>query len=370
MGRETKQKRRPLPVLTAVGVAALGVGLLTRGDVVAEGVRRGLEVCGGVLIPSLFPFMVLSVFLSLTQYARILSAPLRPVTTGVFKLPAELGVVVLLSMIGGYPVGAKSIAGLLGQERIDRKTAERMLCFCVNSGPSFLISAVGMGLFHDKTAGGILFLTQTAATLLIGWLVSLRAPVPRGGRSPRPQPPGGAALVMAVQGATSGMLTMCAFAILFSGVLSMIRAGGLLPAMAAVLPVGESVLTAVVSGFLEVTSGCIAAAQVGGEAAFGLTSAIVSFSGLSVLFQVISCFGARPVRFRPLILCRLIHVCLSTAMALPLYRFFCGDLTAWRSVQEPLLQTDGKTTLISVCLLGMCTIFTLSLGDSFQGKRE
>lgn len=162
----TKRTKRPrlLPMMTAVGIALLAVGLLADAAAVSEGVRRGLEVCGGVLIPSLFPFMALSGFLSITEYGRILSAPLRAVTTRIYKLPGDLGVIVLLSMIGGYPVGAKMIAGLLERGRIDRETASRMLCFCVNSGPSFLISAVGVGMFRDRSAGVILFATQTIAT--------------------------------------------------------------------------------------------------------------------------------------------------------------------------------------------------------------
>lgn len=351
-----------LRTATALGIAAVGVGLLVDSAAIGAGVRRGLEICGGVLIPSLFPFMVLSVFLSMTDYARILSIPLRPLTTRVFKLPADLGVVVLLSLIGGYPVGAKMIAGLLEQRRIDRPTAERMLCFCVNSGPSFLIAAVGAGMFFDRTVGVILFATQTAATLIIGWLVSRRARLPTAGSRVAPQAAGAAALVAAVQSATSAMLAMCAFAILFSGLLAMLNAMGIAAKLAAVLPVGEAVVQAAISGFLEVTSGCIAASRVNGTLSFVLVSVIVSFSGLSVLFQIFSCFGNAPIRFRPLVLARVAHAGLSTAMAVPLYNKFCAHTSVWLALRPPLAEVDARTTLISVCLLGMCAIFTLSLG--------
>lgn len=366
-------KNRPqsiLPVMTAISLAALGMGLLIDAKAVADGVRRGLEMSGGILIPSLFPFMVLSVFLSLTDYARILSLPLRPVTTRVFKLPAELGIVVLLSLIGGYPVGAKMIAGLLEQGRIQQATAERMLCFCVNSGPSFLIAAVGVGMFFDRTAGIILFATQTAATLLIGWLISMRVPRQQTPMYNKPAYRGAAALVMAVQGATTSMLVMCAFAMLFSGLQSIMLSGSLFTWLANVLPVGKEVLEALASGLLEVTTGCIAAAKIGGQLGFGLASVMVSFSGLSVLFQIFSCFGSRKIRFRPLVFSRIAHAGLSTAMALPLYHHFCRYSAAAASMAVPQFQADAHTTLISVCLLGMCTIFSLSIGENLQPPKK
>lgn len=352
---------RALPVMTAVGIAALAVGMLAESAAVAQGVRRGLEVCAGVLIPSLFPFMALCGFLSITDYARILSIPLTPLTTRVFKLPKELGVVVLLSLVGGYPVGAKMIASLLEQRRISRETAERMLCFCVNSGPSFLITAVGAGLFLNRTVGVILFATQTAATLLIGWIVSLRVPMPTGKAAPPAGQSAGPAVVAAVSGAIGAMLAMCAFAVLFSGLLALLGTSGASAWLAAVLRVDQAVVAAVMSGFLEVTAGCIAASGIGGTAGFALVSAMVSFGGLSVLFQIVSCFDGQPVRFRPLLLARCAHMGISTAMAVPLYRLLCADQATWLSAQPPALHTDSRTTLLSVCLLGMSAIFTLSI---------
>lgn len=355
---------RPLQWVVAVGIAVLGVGLLTQSAAVSQGVRSGLAVCANVLIPSLFPFMVLAGFVSLTDYARILSIPLTPLTTKVYRLPAQLGVVVLLSMVGGYPVGAKMVSGLLEQNKISPKTAQRMLCFCVSSGPSFLITAVGAGLFLNRTAGLILFATQTAATLFIGWAVSRREPIPSPPSRPAAGVKAGAALVMAVSGASGAMMGMCAFAVLFSGLLSMVSASGLCLWLASWLPIPETVFTALLSGLLEVTSGCIAAAKVEGLLAFGLASACVSFSGLSVLFQVMSYFKPGQISFRPLILSKIAHVFLSTAMAVPLYRALCGETSVWLSSGPPAMQTDGKTTLISVCLLAMCAIFTLSLAEN------
>lgn len=344
--------------LVAAGVVMAGVGILGWSAEISRGIRDGLAVCANILIPSLFPFMALSGFLSFTSAARILSAPLAPITTRLFKLPKDLGAVVLMSLIGGYPVGAKSISLLLSQNKIGKSTAERMLCFCVNAGPSFLITAVGAGMLLSRTAGVILFCSQTAATLIIGAVVSRGAERP-GTESAGIELRGAEALVTAVSGASSAILTMCSFAVLFSGLLSFISASGIVSGTARFFGVGEDLAQAVVNGIFEVTSGCVSASKLNGGMAFALISAIVSFGGLSVLFQIMACFSGNHIRFRPLILARIFHIPLSAALALPAYRIFCPAQDAFAASTRPIVHTDMKTGFISVCLLCMCAIMSL-----------
>ena len=132
-------------LLAAMLAAVVGVGILTRSQDLAQGIAQGLRVSAGVLIPALFPFMILSTYLILTDGARILSIPLRPVTKYLFRLPAEHGAVVFISLIGGYPVGGKMISGLLEQGKLDGPTAERMIALCFGASPAFVITAVGAG---------------------------------------------------------------------------------------------------------------------------------------------------------------------------------------------------------------------------------
>lgn len=355
-----KKKTMLTDYVIAALVAAVGVGFITQAPAVSEGVRFGLKTCAGILIPALFPFMVLSGFLSLTSAARILSAPLAPVTTKIFKLPKELGAIVLLSLIGGYPVGAKSISLLLSQGKISKHTAERMLCFCVNSGPSFVITAVGTGMLADRTAGLILFATQTAATLVIGTVASIRAKPEKTETAPV-ETRGAFALVEAVSSASSAMLAMCSFAVLFSGILPLVTANGLTYRIAGLLYISENAAAAAVAGIFEVTSGCVRAASLGGDAAFAMISAIVSFGGLSVLFQIMSCFRDNHIRFGPLIIARLSHMVVSTAIAMPLYRMFCETRPVFSAAGRPVaIYTDARMAFVSFCLLCMCAIMTLS----------
>lgn len=129
------------------------------------------------------------------------------------------------------------------------------------------------------------------------------------------------AFVNAVRSAASGILSICAFVVAFSAVTALLRAVGLTGALAGALgklfpALGEPFFTAALAGLLEVTGGCIAAASLGGRAGILLCAFLVSFSSLSIIFQVRSCFfDGCGVRFGRFYRSRLLHGGLTTLFA-------------------------------------------------------
>jgi sporulation integral membrane protein YlbJ len=351
-------------LIIPVCIAMLAAGLLMRSSAVSQGVREGLAASAGTLIPALFPFMVLCRFLARTGYGAALARPFRVLWQYIFRIPGEAGAVALLSLIGGYPVGAKGVSELLRRGVVDKATAGRMLCFCVNCGPSFLITAAGASMLSDRAAGVILFATQTLATLTIGAAFSLRAPMPERKPKVKVTEKAGIALVAAVTGASLSMITVCAFAVLFAGLLALLNTSGFPAWLAAGTGLADGMVAAILGGLFEVVSGSAASARLGGETAILFMSLCASFGGLSVIFQIISCFDGQEVSFRRFILARLIHMPLAAAMAVPLWSHFRqgAAVTAFALAQRqpPIAQAGPSVWLSSTCLIGMCTILIFS----------
>jgi hypothetical protein len=109
-----------------------------------------------------------------------------------------------------------------------------------------------------------------------------------------------------------------------------------------------------------VTSGCFSAAGIGERTGFLLTSLFVSFGGLSVIFQIMSCFGEEKISFGRFILSRIVHMPLAAAIALPLWKRFCFA-TSVSSAGVPVAANPGaRAWLGALCLIGMSTILLFS----------
>lgn len=203
----------------------IGAGLLLGGALVwflaeAQAVRaaagEALALCAGAVVPALFPFLVVSALLVSLGVGS--SSRLAGVMTPLFRLPGAAGAALILGLIGGYPIGAKTAADLYCQGRLTQEEARRLLTFCNNSNPVFLISVLG-GVFGSVRAGVYLWLIHLLSALLTGLVFrgsgqrAVRRIVPRAKPAPPLAPAG--AFVAAVRESAAGMVSLCGFVTFF-----------------------------------------------------------------------------------------------------------------------------------------------------------
>ncbi len=141
-------------------------------ELCTQGAKRGLLICGNVIIPSLFPFMVCVLILMRLKFMTPMFKFVSSFCNSVFGQSTDMFGAMVLSMLGGYPIGAKLIKELYTQGKINNKTANIMMVYCVNAGPAFITLAVGVGVFSSKEIGYILLLSHIFATLINALLVS------------------------------------------------------------------------------------------------------------------------------------------------------------------------------------------------------
>ena len=93
--------------LLAALVLCAGAGIVLFPGELSEAVRGSVGGCLEVVIPALFAFTVLAVYLQRSGLYRVVLKPLTVPLSKLLRLPEELCAVFLLSNIGGYPGGAK-----------------------------------------------------------------------------------------------------------------------------------------------------------------------------------------------------------------------------------------------------------------------
>ena len=127
--------------------------LLLLPEVSAQAARDAMLLCAQTLIPSLFPFFVLSSLLIACGASELLSALLSPLMRPLFGLSGTGAAALALGLCGGYPVGARTAAELVENGALSRDEGERLLAFCNNAGPGFLLGVCGAGVFSSSRAG-------------------------------------------------------------------------------------------------------------------------------------------------------------------------------------------------------------------------
>ena len=221
--------KNTLPALGGLLGAALLIGYA---PAAAEGAMRGLSACGRVILPAVFPFLAVSVFLAGAPGGAELAALLSGVMRYCFRLPAAAAPALLMSWIGGYPAGAKTLAELRRQGALTARETEEAAPVLIYSGPAYMAGVVGGRIFGSTVVGIFLFLCQLAAGLLLGRLFAWGRPLPPKGSRLRSSPktePAAVLLVQAVGSAASSAVNICAFVVLLSAFAEVFSACGLFP---------------------------------------------------------------------------------------------------------------------------------------------
>jgi len=205
----------------AAACLALGgvlVLFLAEAGFVRAAAAEALSLCASSVIPALFPFLVVSSLLLSLGLGELLSPMLAGLMGPLFRVDGVGSSALLLGLVGGYPIGAKTAADLYRKGLLSRPEAERLLAFCNNSNPVFLISVLGVGVFGSVRAGVWLWLIHLLSALLTGLLFRNWGGQGRrqaGGTTAFQAVSLSAAFVSAVRESLSGMLSVCAFVTFF-----------------------------------------------------------------------------------------------------------------------------------------------------------
>ena len=299
-----------------------------------EAAREGLRLCYNVILPSLFPFFVLSalvVDLGLAGYiGRALEGLMRPL----FNVPGTCASAFALGFVGGYPVGARTALSLYQKGMCTKTEAERLLAFCNNSGPAFILGVVGAGVFASSKVGLLLYLAHAAASVCVGFL--FRFYKREGKRRERRASPTfeaeriTVAFTGAIKNSFLSTLNICAFVVFFTVVIKLLFLSGLLPGLAGVLgallsPLGFSTRWAerLLTGLIELTSGVWTLTGDGSTSGkLSMAAFLLGWAGLSVHCQVLSFLGGSGLSVRTYIGGKLLHGGLSALFIGLLLRLF------------------------------------------------
>lgn len=371
---------------------ALGAGLLAATAALMlypqesmEAVRAGLELCFNVIIPSLFPFFVLSSLVVELGLAGHLGRALEPMMRPLFNVSGACASAFALGFIGGYPVGAKTAISLYQDGMCTKTEAERLLAFCNNSGPAFILGVVGTGVFSNSRVGMLLYLAHAAASVCIGLLFRFYR---RGGdarEEVRPAPRFEArrftaAFTDSIKGSFLSTLNICAFVVFFTVVIKLLFLSGLLPAAAKGLgallaPLGFSARWAerLLTGAIELSSGVWSLA--GEEALAGRVSMaafMLGWAGVSVHCQVLSFIGGSGLSVKTYLVGKFLHGSLSALFVAGLFRAFPfrESASAYLAEQVEGLAALDFHTALTASVVAAWVVFLLFLTAAAAAIRK
>lgn len=352
----TKNRIKYFPI--AVCVTVIGFFLLMYPKNATNGISSGLTLCAQIVIPSLFPFLFLSSFIIKSDLCNKFSFLFDPLTRRLFKLPGCAAGAILMSLIGGFPVGAKMSYELYQNKDITINQAKRMMLFCVNPGPAFVINAVGYTMLGSSKIGVILFVSLCLSSILVGIVTAIMDKsddiLTKKSKyyQSKDDTPISYAFTVAAADASSAMMAICVWVILFS----------CLSALIALIPMSKNLISSIFC-FLEVTSGCYYASK---SLSIQSVAFVLGWAGLCVHCQILQYVKG--------VKCNLFSFFVARIACATLCSVICNKLLDWFPCEVQTFSSNSLafSTAFSVSIPAVIAMFFMSaiLILDLDSKRE
>lgn len=330
-----------------------------------DAAKSGLHLCSNILVPSLFAFFVFSGLLINFGFANWIGKVLSPIMKPLFNVNGSGALAFVLGIVSGYPLGASCACDLYNNKCCSKQEAERLLAFCNNSGPLFIIGSVGASMYNSRYAGIILYITHILAAVSVGILFRFYKQNIAVGNKFMPASINtasfGEILSDVMRRSINTMLLICGFVIVFSVVINTIFSW--------ITNIWlNNTFGAILYGFLELTGGLYKASALSIPVSTKLiiSASILGFAGFSVHFQVMGIVAKSDLSIKPYLLGKALQSVISAiymylalkitnpyleVLAIPNNKFFA-----------PFNIMDFRTAIaISFTYLLVSAVFILSL---------
>ena len=264
-----KQKRRYTWILAPVTMVLLILDTKTAIFAASD----GISMCLHAIVPSLFPFIVISSFV--VQELMGQDIPFLQPIGKLCRIPKGAESLLLIGLLGGYPVGAHCVYDSYQKGFITRADAERMVCICNNAGPAFILGIVGQ-IFSNSKAVWVLWGIHIVVTMFVGAILPGLSSSDCTFSNVQK-----ISFVHIVQRSVKTMATICAWVLMFRILIAYLD-----KYILHILPQKDGVLFA---GLIELANGCLLLKNIAEESTrFVICSVILGFGGFSVAMQTAS----------------------------------------------------------------------------------
>ncbi len=327
----------------------ISVLMLVHPEATVRYAKASMALCTDVLYPSLFPFFVCSGLLVYSGFCECIAKLFSPIMKPLFCINGSGAAAFVLGIISGYPIGAEVACKLYQSGSISKNECERLLAFCNNSGPLFILGSVGAAMYHSPKIGAMLYFVHILAALSVGIILrffSKKEEAEAPTKKSAADIPLSEIFTKALQGSVKSIMTVCGCVVFFAVVSNLI---------ADMIP--KNSWRTLFLAIAELASGIktISDSALSEGMKIILSAAAAGFAGLCVHLQVMSVANGKGLSLRLYITGKLMHAGLSALYMYLLLQIF--PLT--RTVFAGSASLSGAFLAASIFATG--TVLILSL---------
>ena len=342
-------------------------------ETASSSAAKCFDICIETLMPSLFPFFVLSKIFIDSGGDLVLAKIFKSIMVPLFKINSIGASAFILGLISGYPIGSKVAVEIYNQGLISKKEADNLICFSNNSGPLFIIGALGVGMFSSKKIGVFLYIIHILSAITLGFALRFTLPKPKTKADIIPSKKQNQNIFTnAVEGGMQSLIKVFAYVIFFGIITDILNGAGVFtPATAffGIFGIESDISVALSSAVLEITSGIKKLSVAKATLSFKIitVSFLLGWSGFSIHFQTKSVLDGFDFPFKKYLISKFLQGITASIYAFLAIKLFPTEKAVFLSTHDFYCQNFlpyNFSALTTIITLGVYIIKQLRLKHS------
>lgn len=304
-------------IVIIVMVLFIGYEMLTDAREILDSVKFSLQIWLENIFPSLFPFFVLSEILIKLGFVEFMGEIFNPLMKLLFKARGEAGFVLAMSMLSGFPSGAKYTKELYDAKIINEHEATKLLTFTHLSSPMFIYGTIAVSFLNNAEVGLLILIIHVITNFIIGYIFKnyyisnnnqhpfslKKAFIKMHHKRINNQEDFGQIITSALLNTINTLLLILGVISIFLIITTIINNN-----------IAVNIYTkSILNGIFEVTQGLkyISILDFPLKIKTILSTMFISFGGLSVHMQVISIISETKIKYLPFLVARVMHTAIA-----------------------------------------------------------
>lgn len=284
------------------------------------------------VLPGLFPFMLLTKLLTEIGIIVKICNRMNNISYKIFGTNGLGLYAFFMSILSGYPIGAKIISDLYTKNLITQQEAQKMSVFCTTSGPIFVIGAVGTMMFDSYKIGVIIYFSHIISSLILGIVYNIFSSKNKKISSKncnffvnKPKN----IVNLCINDTINSLFIVCAYITIFYLIGEILTSLSVFECISKcinpilnLLNISQKFTTGIFYGTLEVTRGVKALSCFSDKISIILATGLISFSGMSIIFQSMAFLKNAKIKMHKFVLNKIIHSIFSMILCFILLQLF------------------------------------------------
>jgi sporulation integral membrane protein YlbJ len=303
---------------------------------------EGLNLWFNLLLPSLFPFIFISDLLISFGFIDFISKYLEPIMKPVFNV-SGIGIFPFsMSMLSGYPVGARLTSKIRELNLITQDEGNRLISFSSTSGPLFILGTVLIGMVGAPKLSSLMIIPHYLSALTIGILfrnyrknskntlgnISSSKTNSNAFISKKNNKSLGSIISGSIKDSMDSIIVIGGFLIIYSVIIDIVLSSALfnfiISGISAAFSIEINTLKGIAAGIIELTKGCSLVSKLDIDIIIKilLLNFLIGWGGLSIHSQAISFISRTDISTKIYLISKFLHGLLSALYTYAIYILF------------------------------------------------